>query len=253
MVKFTKYLLSMKPYCLNVTLFFLLFLCSVPALFAQQEFILRGVVKEKESNGRVSAAQIVNQRTGVAVSSSSLGLFQIRAAIGDTVLVMKDGFSDFTAAVNTSKEDMIILLDRDRMLKQVDIIGQSKKSQLDDIKKDFKNKGAFYQGKPPFLSFLFKPLTAVYELFGRTPKNARRFGRYYETEMQQTLIDGFFNETLIQSNTDLKGAELEKFMLDYRPEYERAKNWTQYDAIKYIRDSSKKYKDTLNSKAAPVP
>src|SRR5690606_12862563 len=102
-----------------------------------------------------------------------------------------------------------------RMLRQVDISGQSKKQELQELKREYKNKGSFYQGKPPFLAFLFKPLTAVYELIGKTPKNARRFGRYYETELQQTQIDGFFNEYIIQNNTDLKGEDLEKFMLDY--------------------------------------
>ena len=131
------------------------------------------------------------------------------------------------------------------MLRQVDISGQTKKQELQELKRDYKNKGSFYQGKPPFLAFLFKPLTAIYELVGKTPKNARRFGRYYETELQQSLIDGFFNEFLIQNNTDLKGADLEKFMLEYRPAYEKAKNWTQYDAVKHIRDSYKKYTDTV--------
>lgn len=238
----------MKPYCLNIVIAALLFLTSVSTVYAQQGFILRGVIKEKESGVRVNEAQVMNQRTGLSVSSSSLGLFQISVAIGDTLLVMKTGFSDFTAAVTTSQTDMVILMDRDRMLRQVDIIGQSKKSTMDDIKRDFKNKGSFYQGKPPVLSFLFKPITALYELFGRTPKNARRFGRYYETEMQQTLIDGLFNESLVRSNSDIKPGELEKFMLDYRPEYEKAKNWTEYDAIKYIKDSSKKYTDTLRNK-----
>jgi len=238
----------MKPYCLNIIVCILLFLTPDSHLFAQQGFILRGVIKEKENGNRIADAQIMNQRTGLSVTSSSLGLFQISATLGDTILVMKSGFSDFSAAVNTSSTDMIILMDRDRMLKQVDIVGQSRKAELNDLKKEYRNKGSFYQGKPPFLSFLFTPLTAVYELFGRTPKNARRFGKYYETEMEQTLIDGLFNESLIQSNTELKGAELEKFMLDYRPEYEKAKNWTQYDAIKYIRESNKKYTDTLKKK-----
>lgn len=238
----------MKPFCLNILLAFLLFWASGSVAQTQQGFVVRGVIKEKEGEQRVSEARVLNQRTGLAVLSSSLGIFEISAILGDTILVMKSGFSDFSAAVNTSKIDMIILLDRDRTLKQVDIIGQSKKSELNDIKREFKNKGSFHQGKPPFLSFLFTPLTALYELIGRTPKNARRFGKYYETEMQQTQIDGFFNESLIRANTDLKGAELEKFMLDYRPEYEKAKNWNQYDAIKYIKDSNKKYTDTLNKK-----
>ncbi len=131
------------------------------------------------------------------------------------------------------------------MLREVNINGITKKQELTDMKQEYRNKGAFYSGKPPVLSFLFKPLTALYETFGRTPRNARRFGRYYETEMQQTLIDGFFNETIIQENTDLKGADLENFMINYRPEFEKAQNWARYDAIKYIKEAYKTYKDSL--------
>lgn len=233
-----------KPGYLNAFLLTLVFIMVSMTGFAQ-EFLLGGVVKEKEDNSRVVGAQITNQRTGLSVLSNNLGLFSIKAKFGDTLLIIAREYSDFTAAVNTDK-DMIILLNRERTLKEVNIIGQSKKDELNDIKREFKNKGSFYQGKPPVLSFLFKPLTALYELFGRTPKNARRFGRYYETEVQQTLIDGFFNETIIQENTDLKDKQLEDFMLNYRPEYEKAKTWAQYDAIKYIRESYKKYSDTLS-------
>jgi len=133
-------------------------------------------------------------------------------------------------------------------LEQVDIRGQSKKAELDGIKKEFRDKGSFYAGKPPLLSYIFTPLTALYELFGSTPKKARRFGKYYATEMQQTEIDGFFNESLIQKNTELSGKELENFMLNYRPDYSKSKNWTEYDAVKYIRDSYKQYTDTLKKK-----
>ena len=227
---------------LHIPLFWAVFFLAIPA-FAQ-DFLLGGVVFEKGTSNRVAGAEVINKRTGYRVNSNDLGLFQIRTVVGDTLLVIKTNYSDAETAVSSSK-DILIYLVGSRMLKEVNISGQTRKQELDDLKRDYKNKGSFYQGKPPLLSFLFKPLTAVYELFGRTPKNARRFGRYYETELQQTQIDGFFNEFLIQSNTDLKGQDLEKFMLDYRPEYEKAKNWTQYDAVKYIRDSYKKYSDTL--------
>lgn len=233
----------MKFNLLNVLLFWALFISAAPAALAQ-DFLLGGAVFEKGTSNRIAGAEILNKRSGFKVVSSDFGLFQIKAMAGDTLLVIKREFSDAEVAVTGSK-DMIVYLVRGRMLQQVDITGQSKKQELQDIKREYRNKGSFYQGKPPFLSFLFKPLTAVYELLGKTPKNARRFGRYYETEMQQTLIDGFFNEYLIQNNTDLKGADLENFMLNYRPEYDKAKNWAQYDAIKYIRDSYKNYTDTL--------
>jgi hypothetical protein len=236
----------MKPNCLNISAFILFFVLLSPSVFAQ-EFLQEGVIKDKEANERIADAQIINQRTGASVTSSGLGLFQIKASIGDTLLVIKRDYADFTAAV-TSTKSMIIYVSRERVLKEVKIYGQTKKTELNDMKREYRNKGSYYQGKPPALSFLFTPLTAIYELFGRTPKNARRFGRYYENEMQQTLIDGFFNETIIQKNTDLKGADLEKFMLDYRPEYDKAKNWIEYDAIKHIKDSYKKYTDTLQKK-----
>ena len=236
----------MRSYQLTIFLGFL-FILSFADRAQSQTYIIGGVIKDKAANSRIVDAQIINQRTGDAVLSSSLGLFQIKAKIGDTLLVIKQDYSDFTAAVVDTK-DMIINMNRDMTLKQVDIYGKTKKAELTDMKREYRNKGSFYQGKPPLLSFLFKPLTAVYELLGKTPKNARRFGRYYETEMQQTLIDGFFNESLIQDNTDLKGEQLEQFMIDYRPEYEKAKNWQQYDALKYIKDSYRKYTDTLSNK-----
>ncbi|WP_214227356.1 hypothetical protein [Pedobacter sp. B4-66] len=233
-----------RPGYLNILVFLLFFAASLASVSAQQEFILKGAILEKGTKTRVAAAQIVNKRTGLSVLSSDFGLFQIRAVPGDSLLVIKMEYSDGIAVAQPGK-DLIVYLDRGTTLKEVNITGQTKRQELNDIKRDFRNKGSFYQGKPPFLSFLFKPLTAVYELLGRTPKNARRFGRYYETEMQQTLIDGFFNESIIQNNTDLKGDILEKYMIDYRPEYEKAKSWTEYDAIKYIRESYKKYTDTL--------
>jgi len=225
--------------------FFLLYILGATSTLYAQDFSLGGAVFERGTANRIAGAQVINKKTGINVWSSDFGLFQIKAKVGDTLLVIKTGYSDAEIPVQSDK-DLIVYLNGGRTLKEVNIKGQSKRQELNELKRDYRNKGSFYQGKPPFLAFLFKPLTAVYELFGRTPKNARRFGRFYETELQQTQIDGFFNEYLIQKNTDLKGHDLEKFMLDYRPEYEKAKNWAEYDAIKYIRDSYKKYTDTLN-------
>lgn len=233
----------MKLNPLNIILFWAFFISAIPASLAQ-DYQLFGVVFEKGTSNRIGVAEIVNKRSGISVLSTDFGTFKIKAAAGDTLLVIKRGFSDAEQVVSGSK-DMLVYLERGKMLMQVDISGQSKKQQLQDIKREYKNKGSFYQGKPPFLAFLFQPLTAVYELIGKTPKNARRFGRYYEMESQQSKVDGFFNEYLIRNNTGLKEADLENFMLYYRPEYERVKNWGDYDAIKYIRDSYKKYIDTL--------
>lgn len=225
---------------------FTFLLISTTVVFAQQEFQLNGVIKVRGASTRVVLAEITNKRSQYTVGSNDLGLFRIKAIVGDTLLIVKREFTDLEVVV-VSNKDMIVNLtpEMGNMLNEVNIKGQTRKQELNDIKKDFRDKGSFYGGKPPLLSYIFSPLTAVYELFGRTPKNARRFGKYYNNELQQTTIDGFFNESLIQKNTELEGPALENFMLNYRPDYQKSKNWTAYDAVKYIRDSYKQYTDTL--------
>jgi hypothetical protein len=215
-------------------------LLPLSAAYAQQEQLVKGVIMESGTMNRIALAEITNKRNKFVVGSNDLGIFEIKASIGDTLVVVKRDFSDkeFVVVGTTA---IVVKLNR-TTLNTVNIYGQSKKQEMNQIKQDYRDKGSFYAGKPPLLSYIFTPLTAIYELFGKTPKNARRFNKYYSTELQQGEIDGFFNETLIQRETDLRGKDLEQFMLNYRPAYEQAKNWTEYDAIKYIRDNYAKYK-----------
>lgn len=216
-------------------------------LKAQQEFTLTGVIFEKGTKIRLALAEITNKRNRYSVGSNDMGLFNIKVAVGDTLLINKRGFNDLTIVVPLTKDVVVNLVRAENMLDEVVVYGETKKEALNAIKKDFKDKGSFYAGKPPFLSFLFTPLTALYELFGRTPKNARRFNNYYNTEIQQSHIDVFFNKTIINKRTGLEGKQLEDFMLNYRPDYDKAKNWTEYDGNKWIKDSYKKYTDTLKT------
>lgn len=222
----------------------MLFLSTVALTALGQGGVLKGVVMEKGTSSRIAAAEVMNKRTKVSVSSNDLGLFQIGGQPGDTLYVYKSGFSELEVPV-ASTADVVIYLNKGISLDEVSILGQSKKQELNEIKREFRNKGSFYGGKPPLLSYVFTPLTAIYELFGRTPKNARRFNNYYNNELEQTQVDQYFNASLIQKYTDLEGKELEDFMLSYRPEYEKVKNWSDYDALKYIKETYKKYKGTL--------
>ncbi len=212
--------------------------------FAQEEFKLTGVVFEKGTKVRIALAEVTNKRNKYAVGSNDLGLFTIKALLGDTIVISKRNFSQRIVTV-ISSNDVIIDLTRDaNVLNGVTVYGQTKKQELAAIQKDFRGKGSFYAGKPPLLSFIFSPLTAVYELFGRTPKNARRFNNMYIAEIKNSQVDQLFNKSTINHNTGLEGKELENFMVNYRPVYDTAKNWNVYDATKWIKDSHKKYSDT---------
>ena len=235
----------MKPFRLFILGIIATIFLPIGKGFAQEEFKLTGVIFEKATNIRIALAEVSNKRNKYTVGSNDLGLFTIKALVGDTLIINKRNFSPLMLKVTSSK-DVITYLFRDaNMLNEVTVFGQTKKQELDAIKRDYRNKGSFYGGKPPLLSFIFSPLTAIYELVGKTPRNARRFNNMYVTEIQNNQVDQLFNKSSINENTGLNGKELEDFMVNYRPNYERAKNWTVYDATKWIKDSYKKYSDTV--------
>ncbi|WP_431293794.1 hypothetical protein [Pedobacter sp. P26] len=223
----------------------LFILTSIGFVAKAQEFIIRGVVIEKGSNIRIALSEITNLRTGIGVGSNDIGMFQLKAKIGDTLLVIKRDLIDQRVVVNSEKDLVIYLIRGSTTLDDVTIRGNTKKQDLDDIKREFKNKGVYNGGKTTVLSAIFSPLNALYNLFGTDPKNARRFGRYADNEIKQSQIDVYFNQSMIKNNTELRGDTLEKYMLNCRPEFDKARYWNSYDYIKYIKESSKKFTDTL--------
>ncbi|WP_231426799.1 MULTISPECIES: hypothetical protein [Pedobacter] len=210
-----------------------------------QDFIVKGVVFEKGANIRVALAEITNLRTNLGVGSNDLGFFQLKAKIGDTLLITKRNLTDQRIIVHGQQDILIYLVRESTMLNEVTIVGNTKKQDLADIKRDFQNKGVYNGGKSSFLSAIFQPLNGLYNLIGKEPKNARRFGRYADNEIKQSQIDVYFNPSIIKNNTELRGDTLERYMLNCRPEFDKAQYWNSYDYIKYIKESSKKFTDTL--------
>jgi hypothetical protein len=221
---------------MKLTLLSFLIICLSGQLSAQTVEI-SGVIFEKGSSKRVSRAKITNVRNQVRAESDGLGLFTISAAIGDTLKVSKENYSDQSVIITTSN-DFVIQLVRPILLSEVKISGQTKKQELDEVKKQYRKKGSYYSGKPPLLAYIFTPLTALYELVGKTPGQARRFNSFYSREVQQAEIDRKFNATMIQGLTAYSGKDLDNFMQIYRPAYQDLTVWGNYDLINYVRKSA---------------
>jgi len=217
---------------------FILFCFWASNLKAQQELTVNAVVFEKNSKIRLVGATVFNKRNKYVAITNNMGLFNIKAAVGDTLLISKLYYDDVTTAVGLAKDMVIYLKKNTNMLDEIVV---NKTRVIDEIKKDYK--GGVPTGKVSVLSFL-SPLSAIYGLTSRDGQNARRFSRYYNNELKQSHVDTFFNKSIVSSNTGLTGKELDNFMLNYRPDYEKSKNWTTYDGIKWIKDSYKKYADT---------
>lgn len=213
-----------------------------------QDFALKGVVIEKGSNVRIALGGITNLRSKMGATSNDIGIFQLSARIGDTLFIQKRNLNEQKVVVKTDDDLVIYLVRGSTMLEEVTVKGQTKKQEMEGIKKDFKRNGSFFEGKPPLVllsPFGGSPLTFFYELFGKTPSRARNFNRYYKKELSLIEVDKFFNKSLVSKNTTLTGKDLDKFLLDYYPTRSTTINWSNYDAVKYIKESAKKYTDTL--------
>lgn len=221
------------------------FLLLISFNLKAQDFIVKGVVFEKGANIRVALAEITNLRTNLGVGSNDLGFFQLKAKVGDTLLITKRNLTDQRIIIKGTQDILIYLVRESTMLNEVTIVGNTKKQDLAEIKRESQNKGVYNGGKSSFLSAIFQPLNGLYNLIGKEPKNARRFGRYADNEIKQSQIDVYFNQSIIKNNTELRGDTLERYMLDCRPAFDKAQYWNSYDYIKYIKESSKKFTDTL--------
>ncbi len=168
--------------------------------------------------------------------SDELGWFKIPASVGDTLLFTAPDYTDLKLAVQSSK-DMAVYMQPVITLNQVTIKGKSEKQDLNEVMQEYRSQGTFYAGKPPALSFLFNPLTGIYELFGKTPNRAKRFAQFSKDELEYSVVKKRFSKEMIKRVTNIPDEDLEKFMDNFTPSYEDIKNWNEYELMSYIKRS----------------
>jgi hypothetical protein len=197
-----------------------------------QQLTIKGAVYKRISSEKLSDVFITNLRTkGVAIGDQ-LGGFSISAAIGDTLLFTKKGYTP--QKQQASNYGMVVYMQPEVLLNEVRVLGQTKKQELNDIMGDYRKKGTFYNGNPPVLAALVSPLTGLYELFGKTPQRAKRFAAFTKRELEATEVDRRYNKFFIMRVTGLTEADsttVRKFIDYYRPSYEDLKVWGDYDLI----------------------
>jgi hypothetical protein len=196
----------------------------------------RGAVMDYEDGKRIAGAEIINLNSKEKILSNTMGVFSIKGKEGDTLRITRSDYSEMETILHGTA-DVIIRLKTSFQLKEVNVYGQSKKDQLDDVMNDFRKKGNYYNGKPPALAYVLSPISALYGLLGKTPKNARRFQSYMNFELEQSMVDRKFNINLVQASTGLSGEDLLNFMDIYRPSFYQAEKWNEYDARTYIKKS----------------
>lgn len=214
----------------------LFFSCSV---FAQDNSV-RGLIIESKGASKISGVTVVNRPQGAKTQTNEFGIFSIQASKGDTLLISKAGFTD-QRVVLYNLSDLVIRMQPIIQLQEVRVEAQTKKQELQEVRDQYRKKGSYFAGKPPLLSYIFMPLTAIYELIGKTPAQARRFNSFYNRELQQTEIDRRFNTVFVERISGLTAEDLKNFMILYRPDYQQFQYWDEYALIRYIKSSAETF------------
>lgn len=237
---------------MRTTLLFI-FLVGFSLSILAQQTSYNGAILDFDDSKRITGAVIKNLRTNESVHSNTMGLFSIHAIAGDTVQISKSDYITSKTVVKAN-EDLIVRMHSSFQLKEVNVYGQSKKDQLEDVMEDFRKKGDYYNGKkPPPLAYVLSPVSALYSLFGKTPKNARKFQSYMNAEIEESLIDRKFTIQLVQSITNLNDKDLKNFMSLYRPSYREVENWNDYDAQVYIKSAFERFEESGRPPAPTLP
>lgn len=237
----------MKPglsfFCLALQM---LLFCSFSA--HAQESLVRGLVIESKGALKISGVTVLNRKADLKTQTNDFGLFNIQASKGDTLRFMKEGYTD-QAVILYNLSDLVIRLQPVIRLEEVRIEAQTKKQELQEVRDQYRKKGSYFAGKPPLLSYIFMPLTAIYELIGKTPAQARRFNSFYNRELQQTEIDRRFNAGFVERISGLAAEDLKNFMILYRPDYQKFRYWDEYALIRYIKLSAQSFNQEGRPKA----
>lgn len=232
-------------------MYFLLSMGAHSIAMAQQ-IEYQGAVMDYEDGKRIVGAEIINLSSGDRILTNTMGIFSIKGQDGDTIRVSKSDYKESITVLQGVK-DVIVRLHPAFLLKEVNVYGQSKKDQLEDVMDDFRKKGNYYNGKPPVLAYIFTPISALHGLFGKTPKNARRFQKYMNFEVEQNAVDRKFTIHLVEEYTGLTGEDLTNFMSIYRPSFQQVEKWNDYDARAYIKKSFDNFEANGRPAAQKLP
>lgn len=226
----------------TLSLVSLLLVFSFTEVQAQANRVQQGVIFKKGTNTRISNAEIINTNKKVKVVSNDFGIFRIIASPNDTLVISGAGYISQSLVVNDYK-DFIIHLQAAAELQEVQVNRQSIRQELDGARREFRSKGIYYNGKPPLYLLLpipgiGQPLTFINELFGKKGRQARRFNKFADGEIEYYDVSSRFNNSAIKNAIpQIKNEELEAFKTEFWPSAEQVRKWNDYDLISYIKKS----------------
>ncbi|MBB5636006.1 hypothetical protein HDE68_001894 [Pedobacter cryoconitis] len=196
---------------------------------------LQGTVSDRATQLRLEQVEVFNQQTRKKTTTNAKGEFSIAAAANQVIIFYQPGYLPDTLFLVDLKPVKRYLSLNNKLLHTIEIKAGAFNPEAEYA--DVYRKARFAklaQNKP----FILSPSG----LFGKEGRDARRFKRNLEREKSERKIDERFNERAVTALTPLKGAELDYFMVLYRPSLKELDKLDEEDFKFYLINAYKTFK-----------
>lgn len=232
----------MRPNLNIILLFFLLTLYV--HIYAQQT--VEGIVFDKDTKQRVGRVLLINKSKGTNIFNNSRGEFALRMEAGDQIIAQREQYHSDTL-IYAGEQVLIFNLKKTSIfIDPVTVIARKTPEQiLADRKRDYDkayklaDPGSYLSVGPTGAGL---SINAIYSLFSKEAKNARRLTKYFQREYEENIVDVRFSKELVRNITGLEGEPLDNFMVRYRPSYDFVSLASHYQMVSYVKSKYEYFK-----------
>ncbi|MBW4890399.1 carboxypeptidase-like regulatory domain-containing protein [Mucilaginibacter sp. HMF5004] len=239
---------------MKVCLILLLWIIQISLALAQEKQF-DGIVFDKETKERIAKVNILNLNSNANNYDNLKAEFKISAKTGDVLIFSKTGYINDTVKLGAETSIAVYMKRKSIQLKEVSINDNADPQKRYEAAKREYNKVYGTLANRDLLSIgnggAGLSIDGLYNILSFRGRNAARLRETIERDYHENTIDARFNHQFVANITELKEPELSDFMLKYRPSYYAVTNYSDYEFIKYTRNSFVRYK--RNPKAFALP
>ncbi|MBL1409554.1 hypothetical protein [Sphingobacterium faecale] len=225
-----------------VLLILLLFYCG--RIYSQQK--VEGLIFDKDTKQRIGRVLMINKSSGANVFNNSRGEFALEMQRGDKIIAQKENYFSDTLTYKGEKVLIFNLKKTSIYIDPVTVVARKTPEQiLADRRRDYDkayklaDPGSYLSVGPTGAGL---SINAIYNLFSKEAKNARRLTKYFQKEYEENIVDIRFSKELVKGVTGLEGEPLDNFMVRYRPSYDFVSLATHYQMVSYIKSKYEYFK-----------
>src|SRR5690606_6920703 len=159
---------------------------------------IEGLVFDKDTKQRIGRVLLINRSSGINVFNNSRGEFALSMEVGDQIIAQKEHYFSDTLTYTGERILIFNLKKTSIYIDPVTVVARKTPEQIlaerrRDYDKAYKlaDPGSYISVGPTGAGL---SIGAIYSLFSREAKNARRLTTYFQREYEENIVDIRFSK-----------------------------------------------------------